>query len=83
MAAHLPTRRCLNFRIVVEVSIFVGAEDGVRDLAGVARDLLDLAAHAEQQGVEGVAAGGEQGAAAAILRLVFQRNWPYHGPMPW
>ena len=50
--------------------IFVGGEGRVRALRGVARHFLHAAAEAEQQRIERMAAGGEQGAAAEFAFCV-------------
>ena len=47
--------------------VLVGSEDVAARLGGHAGDRLDLAAHAHEEGVEGVATGGEEGAAAVLL----------------
>ena len=47
--------------------IFVGGENWMLALRRIARDFLHVAAQAEEQGVEGVATGGEQGAAAEFF----------------
>lgn len=47
--------------------VFVGRKDFAPGLGVVARDFGDVVAHAEQEGVEGVATGGEQGAAAGVF----------------
>lgn len=50
--------------------VFVGCKDFAPGLGVVAGDFSDVVAHAEQQGVEGVATGGEQGAAAGVFARV-------------
>ena len=47
--------------------VFVGGEDFAFGLGGEAGDGIDLIAHAEEQGVEGVATRGEEGAATVFF----------------
>ena len=50
--------------------VFVGSKDFALRLGIVARDFGYVAAHAEQESVERVATGGEQGAAARVFARV-------------
>lgn len=47
--------------------VFVGLEDLAAAAGGEGADALDLAAHHHEEGVHGVAAGGEEGAAAVLF----------------
>ena len=47
--------------------VFVGGENGVAALRGVAGDFFHLGIHAEEEGVERVATGGKERAAAEFL----------------